>query len=411
MRRPLHTDEGGSGYTSGDPSKTRWANWATAYVKYCDGGSMTGTREDSTPQRNGSSGPLWCKCCRRLELLPAFLTSSSNPCTDRGKYNLDAQLEHMVAAHSLKTFDRIILSGCSAGGMACYIHCDYVHDFFAPIDVKCICDAGIFLDVETVTGAGNVMQQRYHDIADVMESKPGLSKACVAAVRAPPRYRCSPQLAAVTTPLAKPLGSCARAGGRLAPVHLLSIRHPAHADAHLPHQLPLQLWGLGDAGAVGGGHRHGAAGLGQVLAKKRRAQPGVVQAGALRRPPSRSLALPVTRSLSLRLSSTLSVAQLALFCLCASSSLPVTPSLPSTLRLHKAERAHPHACRQCNATQVKIINGYREGFVTAVSNAVKKGTPHGAFLDSCPVRSAPFCRAVTCPSRRLFSKACALVHL
>ena len=68
---------------------------------------------------------------------------------------------------------------------ACYIHCDYVHDFFAPIDVKCICDAGIFLDVETVTGAGNVMQQRYHDIADVMESKPGLSKACVAAVRAP----------------------------------------------------------------------------------------------------------------------------------------------------------------------------------------------------------------------------------
>ena len=59
MRRPLHTDEGGSGYTSGDPSKTRWANWATAYVKYCDGGSMTGTKEDSTPQRNGSSGPLW----------------------------------------------------------------------------------------------------------------------------------------------------------------------------------------------------------------------------------------------------------------------------------------------------------------------------------------------------------------
>ena len=50
--------------------------------------------------------------------LAGFLTSSSKkPCTDRGKYNLDAQLEHMVAAHSLKTFDRIILSGCSAGGM------------------------------------------------------------------------------------------------------------------------------------------------------------------------------------------------------------------------------------------------------------------------------------------------------
>jgi hypothetical protein len=27
--------EGGSGYTSGDPTKTAWANWAAAYVKYC----------------------------------------------------------------------------------------------------------------------------------------------------------------------------------------------------------------------------------------------------------------------------------------------------------------------------------------------------------------------------------------
>eukprot|EP01045_Picozoa_sp_COSAG04_P002888 COSAG04_NODE_110_length_25928_cov_18.966782_19_plen_139_part_00 len=117
MRRPLHTDEGGSGYTSGDPSKTRWANWATAYVKYCDGGSMTGTKEDSTPQRNGSSGPLWCKLACLLEVCLAGLLTQERRCADRGKYNLDAQLEHMVAAHSLKTFDRIILSGCSAGGM------------------------------------------------------------------------------------------------------------------------------------------------------------------------------------------------------------------------------------------------------------------------------------------------------
>ena len=88
---------------------------------------MTGTREDPTPQRNGSAGQLWY----------------------RGKYNLDAQLDHMVAKHSLKSYKEIILSGCSAGGMACYLHCDYVAAYFKPIPVKCICDAGIFLDVET----------------------------------------------------------------------------------------------------------------------------------------------------------------------------------------------------------------------------------------------------------------------
>jgi hypothetical protein len=70
--------------------------------------------EDPTPQRNGSTGPLWY----------------------RGKYNLDAQLDHMVASHDLKSYKEIILSGCSAGGMACYIHCDYVASYFKPIPVR-----------------------------------------------------------------------------------------------------------------------------------------------------------------------------------------------------------------------------------------------------------------------------------
>jgi len=150
--------EGGNGFLSGDPAVTLWANWAVAYVKYCDGGSMTGTRHDPTPARNGS-GPLYY----------------------RGHYNIKAQLDSMVATKGISTFTEIVLSGCSAGGMACYVKCDFVADYFSKyqIPVRCICDAGMFLDVETVTGAGNVMQRRYHDIADIMQSKPGLSPICV----------------------------------------------------------------------------------------------------------------------------------------------------------------------------------------------------------------------------------------
>jgi hypothetical protein len=44
----------------------------------------------------------------------------------------------------------------------------------------------------------------------------------------------------------------------------------------------------------------------------------------------------------------------------------------------------PESFKKCNATQVKIINGYREQFIAAVDNAVKDGTPHGVFLDACP---------------------------
>ena len=49
--------EGGSGYLSGNTADTSWANWAVAYVKYCDGGSMTGTRMES--QTRNDSTPLW----------------------------------------------------------------------------------------------------------------------------------------------------------------------------------------------------------------------------------------------------------------------------------------------------------------------------------------------------------------
>jgi hypothetical protein len=102
-----------------------------------------------------------------------------------GKFNLDAVLAELSSTHALSKYNEIILSGCSAGGMACYIHCDSVAKYFStfspPVPVKCVCDAGVFLDVPTVTGQGNVMRKRFFDVADRMHSKPGLPAACVAA--------------------------------------------------------------------------------------------------------------------------------------------------------------------------------------------------------------------------------------
>jgi hypothetical protein len=49
------------------------------------------------------------------------------------------------------------------------------------VSVKCVCDAGVFLDVETISGLGNVMEARYFDVADSMNAKDGLDPQCVAA--------------------------------------------------------------------------------------------------------------------------------------------------------------------------------------------------------------------------------------
>ena len=60
-----------------------------------DGGSMTGTRTDPDPPRNGSKA-LWYA----------------------GKYNLDAILSELAHTHGLASYKEVVLSGCSAGGMA-----------------------------------------------------------------------------------------------------------------------------------------------------------------------------------------------------------------------------------------------------------------------------------------------------
>jgi hypothetical protein len=181
--RPASSLEGGTGYLSGNASRAGgFAGFAVAYAHYCDGGSFSGTMTTPDIALNGT-GPLYYA----------------------GKHNLDSILDQLVKTKSAGGYERIVLSGCSAGGMGCAIHCDYVRDYFAAvskgIDVKCICDAGVFMDVPTVTGkfgtcsinftpglklpssntgAGNVMKTRFYDVADRMQTKPSLSAACVA---------------------------------------------------------------------------------------------------------------------------------------------------------------------------------------------------------------------------------------
>jgi hypothetical protein len=137
---------------AGNSSLTAFADFAVAYFKYCDvsapldpkshgsaplaprpppfavphtrtlstrqGGSFTGTRED--PVRASDGTLLYY----------------------RGQRNVDAMVADLQQNHGLSQAKEVIISGCSAGGMACYIHCDKMAEALHPIPVKCVCDAG-----------------------------------------------------------------------------------------------------------------------------------------------------------------------------------------------------------------------------------------------------------------------------
>lgn len=49
--------------------------------------------------------------------------------------------------------DAAILSGCSAGGLATYLHCDPFASLVAPTPAKCVADAGYFANIPSLFGA------------------------------------------------------------------------------------------------------------------------------------------------------------------------------------------------------------------------------------------------------------------
>jgi O-palmitoleoyl-L-serine hydrolase len=109
---PASALEGGTGFLSGNESRAgEFAGFAVAYANYCDGGSFSGTMTTPDVALNGT-GPLYYA----------------------GKFNLDATLEELVKTKGVASYKRIVLSGCSAGGMACALHCDYVRDYFARVN-------------------------------------------------------------------------------------------------------------------------------------------------------------------------------------------------------------------------------------------------------------------------------------
>ena len=71
----------------------------------------------------------------------------------RGQRIWDAVIRHLLSI-GMASADQVLLTGCSAGGLAVVLHCDEFQAFFPRTTagggrgttVKCLADAGLFLD-------------------------------------------------------------------------------------------------------------------------------------------------------------------------------------------------------------------------------------------------------------------------
>ncbi|KAI4335124.1 hypothetical protein L6164_013801 [Bauhinia variegata] len=98
-------------------------NWNRVKVRYCDGASFSGDSQNAAA---------------RLYF--------------RGQHIWSAAMEDLMS-QGMRYAKQALLSGCSAGGLASILHCDEFRELFPRTTrVKCLSDAGLFLDALDVAG-------------------------------------------------------------------------------------------------------------------------------------------------------------------------------------------------------------------------------------------------------------------
>lgn len=123
--RYMNKLESFSGILSNNASENPdFYNWNKVKIRYCDGGSFAG---DS----------MFYNQTTRLYF--------------RGQRIWDAIIRDLLPK-GMMLADKALLSGCSAGGLATFFHCDkFTSSLPKTATVKCLSDAGFFLDVRDIS--------------------------------------------------------------------------------------------------------------------------------------------------------------------------------------------------------------------------------------------------------------------
>ncbi|XP_078149217.1 pectinacetylesterase family protein [Carex rostrata] len=129
-------------------------NWNRVRVRYCDGASFAGEGYDNV------SGLYF-----------------------RGQRIWSAVMEELMDL-GMNSSQQALLSGCSAGGLASILHCDRFRSIF-PLQttVKCLADAGLFLDYVDVSGQ-RTLRDLYDGVVTLQGVAQNLPKRCISRMNA-----------------------------------------------------------------------------------------------------------------------------------------------------------------------------------------------------------------------------------
>ncbi|VVB03560.1 unnamed protein product [Arabis nemorensis] len=123
-------------------------NWNRVKLRYCDGASFTGDSQDESSQLYYRGQRIW-----------------------------QAAMEELLSKGMQKA-EQALLSGCSAGGLASILHCDQFKEVFpGTTKVKCLSDAGMFMDAVDVSG-GHSIRNMFKGVVTIQNLQKELSTTC-----------------------------------------------------------------------------------------------------------------------------------------------------------------------------------------------------------------------------------------
>lgn len=113
----------------------------------------------------------------------------------RGRANLDAALETLAQEYGLDAATEVLLTGSSAGGLAAFLHADYVHSVLKTkspqlTKYKVLPDSGYFVDHATTFGEP-VIEDQFKSIFKLSNATTTVPASCLATQKVGDEWKCN----------------------------------------------------------------------------------------------------------------------------------------------------------------------------------------------------------------------------
>ncbi|KAK6915745.1 Pectinacetylesterase/NOTUM [Dillenia turbinata] len=174
-------------------------NWNRIKLRYCDGASFAGDSQDQASDLQYRGQRIWLAAMEEL-MSKGMRNADQVWCFETlFLYSVGSILGVLISY--VPIMHQALLSGCSAGGLAAILHCDEFRNLFPrTTKVKCLSDAGMFLDAMDVSG-GRSLRSFFSGVVNTQALQNNLPQTCTN--RLDPVSCFFPQnlIASVNTPL------------------------------------------------------------------------------------------------------------------------------------------------------------------------------------------------------------------